>query len=223
MQDNNVLLKLENVKFRYNKKTDIINGVNLTVGTGEIVGISGENGAGKSTLLKLIIGLLKPKDGNIIKNGSIGYSPQNQLLFENLTVIENFMVFGKGMDLPRSEIEKEADRIMKELNFTKYRDIKVKDLSGGTAQKVNFGIALLGDPEILVLDEPYQGMDYASFLAFWDIQFDLRKRGKSVIIVSHLIEDQEKFSKAVHLVNGKLQGCNRVDCPECCGGKKTNE
>lgn len=211
----NTLMQVENLDFFYNKGTDILKGIDLHVNPGEIIGISGENGSGKSTLLKLLVGLLVPKNGRIDYEGRIGYSPQNLLLFENLTTLENFEVFGKGMGLSIEDIHKQAEVILEKLNFSKYRDTMVKNLSGGTAQKVNFGISLLGDPDILVLDEPYQGMDYGSFSAFWDIQFDLREEGKAIIIVSHMIEDQSKFSKSYHLINGKLQHCDRKDCPQC--------
>lgn len=214
------ILRMRDVRFRYNKRAEILKGANLDVYPGEIIGISGENGAGKSTLLKLIIGLLKPNGGTIEREGRLGYSPQSLLLFENLTVRENFRVFGRGQGLTNSQIDEQAERIMELLKFRQYGDTMVKNLSGGTAQKLNFGISLLGDPDILVLDEPYQGLDYASFLAFWDIQFELRERGKAVLIVSHLIEDQSKFSRSLHLVNGRLQSCNRIDCPECCGDGK---
>lgn len=173
-------------------------------GSGEIIGISGENGSGKSTLLKLLVGLLRPVRGTIVTKGKVGFSPQQILLFENLTVMENFRIFGKGIDRSRGEIEAEAQGIMKTLNFSRYGDELVKDLSGGTAQKLNFGISLLGEPDIFILDEPYQGLDYTSFLAFWDIQMRLREKGKSIVIVSHLIEDKSKFTRSFHIVEGRL-------------------
>ncbi len=211
------ILRMRNIRFKYNKRNEVLKDVNLDVHPGEIIGISGENGSGKSTLLKVIIGLLKPNEGFIERKGRLGYSPQSLTLFENLSVMENFRVFGRGQGLTNLQIDEQAGKIMDLLKFAQYKDTLVKNLSGGTAQKLNFGISLLGDPDVLVLDEPYQGLDYASFLAFWDIQFDLRARGKAVIIVSHLIEDQSKFSRSLHLVKGRLQSCNRIDCPECCG------
>ena len=211
------LLQAKGISFRYGKNTPVITNLNLEIKKGEIIGITGENGAGKSTLLKLLVGLLQPQQGTIVKQGKIGYSPQELLLFENLTIMENFYVFGKGLGYAEKEIEEQAELIMKRLNFEKYRDELVKNLSGGTAQKTNFGISLLGDPDVLILDEPYQGMDYASFQAFWEIQFEMRAQGKAIVIVSHLIEDKEKFTRSLHLINGRLQGCTKIDCPICCG------
>lgn len=212
---NKLLLKIEDLHFQYNKKISILNGVNLEVGSSEIIGISGENGSGKSTLLKILVGLLKGQKGSVKEFGRIGYSPQNLLLFDNLTVNENFEVFGKGMNLTGNEISMQVVEILEKLNFGKYKNTLIKNLSGGTKQKVNFGISLMGEPDILVLDEPYQGMDYASFKAFWDMQFEMRKKGRSIIIVSHMIEDQSKFTKSYHLIKGKLQSCNRLDCNNC--------
>ena len=210
-QEDTTILQAEHIQFSYTPKKPVIRDISFNVSPGEIVGISGENGSGKSTLLKLLVGLLKPK------KGTRGYSPQDVLLFENLTVKENFLVFGKGLGLSEADILKQADEIMERLNFAQYGDTLVKNLSGGTAQKTNFGISMLGDPDVLILDEPYQGMDYSSFTAFWEIQFEMRKKGKAIIIVSHLIEDKEKFTKSYHLIQGKLQGCTGDDCPVCCG------
>lgn len=217
MNDGNYVLKVENLKFGYSKKKPILVNVNFTVKPGEIVGITGENGSGKTTLLKLIVGLLKPQKGSIYRNGKLGYSPQELLLFENLTVMENFIIFGRGLDLSKEEIEEQAIEIMTRLKFLEYKDTLVKNLSGGTAQKLNFGISLLGDPDLLILDEPYQGMDYASFISFWEMQNELRARGKAIIIVSHLIEDTSKLTRNLHLVNKKVIECTGATCPICGG------
>ncbi|MHA1977706.1 MAG: ATP-binding cassette domain-containing protein [Candidatus Hodarchaeales archaeon] len=209
------VLETHNLYFSYNRKYPIIQSLDFIVKPSEIVGISGENGSGKSTLLKLLVGLLTPQKGEMNIRGRIGYSPQDLLLFENLTVLENFQVFGRGIGLSQFDIEEETTRILTRLKFLNYKNTLIKNLSGGTAQKANFGLSLLGNPDVLILDEPYQGMDYASYLAFWEIQKEIRNSGKSVIIVSHLIEDKSKFTRALHLINGKLQGCTIVGCPEC--------
>ena len=217
MMDSKYILEVKDLLFWYSKSKPLLVDVNFRVKRGEIVGITGENGSGKTTLLKLIVGLLKPKKGEIIIRGRVGYSPQQLLLFENLTVLENFLIFGRGLNLGREEIEREALEIMRRLNFLEYKDVLVKNLSGGTAQKLNFGISLLGDPDLLVLDEPYQGMDYASFISFWDIQRELRDRGKAIIIVSHLIEDTSKLSRNLHLTDKRIIECIGTNCPICGG------
>lgn len=209
------VLRAQEVTFGYNRNHPILRNLDLEVDAGEIVGISGENGSGKSTLLKAIIGLLKPQQGTIRVRGRAGYSPQELLLFDHLTVRENFRVFGRAAGLPRARIDHDADSLMERLGFTKYRETKIGELSGGTAQKLNFAISLLGSPEVLVLDEPYQGMDHASYVAFWEMQQALRRHGKAIIVVSHLIEDEKRFTRTLHLVNGRLQACAQKGCPYC--------
>ncbi|MDH5404524.1 MAG: ABC transporter ATP-binding protein [Candidatus Heimdallarchaeota archaeon] len=211
------VLIVEKICFHYNKSKPVIEEIDMHIDRGEIIGISGENGSGKSTLLKLLVGLLSPKSGSIKSSGRIGYSPQDVIIFDYLTVKENFQVFGKGMKLSNKEIQRQSLMIMEKLRFSEYENELVKNLSGGTAQKVNFGISLLGDPDLLILDEPYQGMDYSSFLSFWDIQNKLRNEGKSIIIVSHLLEDRTKFTRNLHLMKGRLNECVGDDCDECKG------
>lgn len=218
--DTSLVLRADEVYFSYSKNKPILNGATLEIYSGEIVTISGENGSGKSTFLKLLVNLLIPKRGQIYIKGPIGYSPQELLLYENLTIMENFRVFGKAMKLSKEQAIDTAQEIAKELQFTQYLHTLVKHLSGGTAQKVNFGLSLLGDPNILILDEPYQGMDYSSFMSFWEIQKELRKKGKTIIIVSHLIDERDKVSRSIHLVQGKLQECTGEDCLICGGVKR---
>lgn len=219
MDDDPLVLRARDVTFGYKRRHPILKKLDLDVHAGEIVGISGENGSGKSTFLKAIVGLIRPQSGGIRMRGRIGYSPQEALLFEHLTVVENFEVFGRGAGIAKSEIVQDAKRLMKRLHFEKYAFSKVGELSGGTAQKLNFAISLLGSPEILILDEPYQGMDHASYVAFWEMQQELREEGKAIVVVSHLIEDKQRFSRTLHLVDGRLQGCLQKRCPHCGEGR----
>lgn len=213
------LLRAQEVWFGYRRGRPVLKGVDLTVHPGEIVGISGENGSGKSTLLQAIIGLLKPQQGTIRVRVRAGYSPQDLLLFDHLTVRENFHVFGRGAGLSKARIDHDARSLMRHLRFEKYADTRAGQLSGGTAQKLNFAISLLGGPDVLVLDEPYQGMDHASYVAFWGMQQALRKSGKAIVVVSHLIEDKKRFTRTLHLVDGRLQGCADKACPHCGEGR----
>ncbi len=216
----NKILSAKNIHFSYSKHRPVLKGASLEISPGEIVAISGENGSGKTTLLKILVGLLRPREGEIHLSGRVGYSPQELLLYENLTVLENFRVFGRAMNLSRERSIEAAYEIGEKLQFTPYMNTLIKHLSGGTAQKVNFGISLLGNPNILILDEPYQGMDYSSFMAFWEIQAELREKGKAIIVVSHLIDDGEKVTRSLHLVDGRLQDCLGEDCLICGGYRK---
>ncbi|MFQ6124821.1 MAG: ABC transporter ATP-binding protein [Candidatus Heimdallarchaeota archaeon] len=209
--ESNVIIEAEHVEFAYTKNQKVLKDVTFKAKTGEIVGILGENGSGKSTLLKILVGILKEDRGKIQLYGTLGYCPQEILLFDYLTVTENLELFGAGMGLSKQFLSERTKELMKLLNFEKYENELVRNLSEGTKQKVNFAISILHDPDILLLDEPYQGFDYDTFQRFWELQGKLRQRGKTVLIVSHLIEDRSRLDKTVTLRNGFSMPCD----PDC--------
>ncbi|MFQ5819271.1 MAG: ABC transporter ATP-binding protein [Candidatus Heimdallarchaeota archaeon] len=206
-----VIVEVEHIEFAYKKNQKVLNDVSFKAKTGEIVGILGENGSGKSTLLKILAGILKEDQGKVQLYGTLGYCPQEILLFDFLTVTENLELFGTGMGLSKQFLSKRAKELMRLLNFEKYEHELVRNLSEGTKQKVNFAISILHDPDILLLDEPYQGFDYDTFQRFWELQGKLRQRGKTVLIVSHLIEDRSRLDKTVTLRDGFSMPCD----PDC--------
>jgi len=99
-------------------------------------------------------------------------------------------------------MEKSRDSIYDVLGFAEYRDTRVEELSGGTRAKLNLGLALLPDPEILLLDEPYSGFDWETYLRFWELAGERRDAGRSVLIISHFVVDEERFDRIVHLRDG---------------------
>lgn len=169
---------------------------------GEIVGLVGENGSGKSTLMKILIGSLDRDGGTLERDGSIGYCPQEPVLYERLTPDEHFELFGYAYNLEQTIMESSRDEILEVLDFTSHRDARVEELSGGTRAKLNLGLALLADPDILLLDEPYAGFDWDTYLRFWDLTAKRKQGGRAVLIVSHFVADRERFDRVVHLKNG---------------------
>ncbi|MBT8212484.1 MAG: ABC transporter ATP-binding protein [Acidimicrobiia bacterium] len=170
---------------------------------GEIVGLVGENGSGKSTLMKILIGSLDRDGGTLTRHGSIGYCPQKPILYERLTPDEHFELFGHAHNLEPAVMESARDEILEILDFTLHRGVRVEELSGGTRAKLNLGLALLADPDILLLDEPYAGFDWDTYLRFWDLTAERRKAGSAVLIVSHFVADEERFDRIVHLEDGR--------------------
>ena len=170
---------------------------------GEIVGLVGENGSGKSTFMKILVGALEPDGGSLTKAGTIGYCPQEPVLYERLTCDEHFELFGRAYGLPDAQTEAARDEIYETLDFLRYRGARVEDLSGGTRAKLNLGLALLPDPDVLLLDEPYAGFDWDTYLRFWDLAADRRERGRAVLIISHFVADEERFDRIVELRDGK--------------------
>ncbi|MFV1960760.1 MAG: ATP-binding cassette domain-containing protein [Acidimicrobiia bacterium] len=177
-------------------------GANIELNPGEIVGLVGENGSGKTTFMKILVGSLDRDAGEIRRTKSIGYCPQEPLLYQRLTCDEHFELFGKAYGLHFARTEKSRDSIYDVLGFAEYRDTRVEELSGGTRAKLNLGLALLPDPEVLLLDEPYSGFDWETYLRFWQLAGERRDAGRSVLIISHFVVDEERFDRIVHLRDG---------------------
>jgi ABC-type multidrug transport system ATPase subunit len=183
--------------------TPVLKGVDLELRSGEMLAVVGENGSGKSTLLKIIVGLLKPDAGAFRIRGTMGYCPQESLVFENLTVRENFRFFGKAYGL--TDWRERSDRLLERFQFAQYTDYLISEVSGGTRQKLNLCLALMHDPDVLILDEPYSGFDWETYLHFWGLTKELLERGRGLLIVSHLIYDNDQFHGVHELVDGVLR------------------
>ena len=151
----------------------VLKDVSLQARRGELVGIVGENGAGKTTLLKILVGILALTRGNISVTGRLGYCPQDCLVFDKLTLEENLDYFSTAYGLlPRHAVGTHNDgrhQLMEWFRFERYAKMLVSDLSAGTKQKLNLTAALLHDPDLLILDEPYSGFDWETYLLFFGI------------------------------------------------------
>ncbi|GHC74841.1 ABC transporter ATP-binding protein [Streptomyces flavofungini] len=179
----------------------VLRGVDLTVEPGQLVAVVGENGSGKSTLLKSIAGTLHVDKGEVTLSGALGYCPQDPVLNANLTVDQHLRYFAAAHRLTSLD---RADELVDLLGYAKYRETAAGDLSGGTRQKLNLTLALLHDPDVLLLDEPYQGFDWETYLRFWDLVDQLHERDKAVVVITHLVFEQERFDVLADLVDGRL-------------------
>ncbi|MEU0342878.1 ABC transporter ATP-binding protein [Streptomyces bobili] len=185
------------------RRIPVLNGVDLTLAPGVVVGLVGENGSGKSTLMKILVGALAADAGTVTRSGKLGYCPQEPIVYERLTCDEHFELFGRAYGLfPETERRSRKD-IYASLGFERYAGTRADRLSGGTLAKLNLGLALLADPEVLLLDEPYAGFDFDTYLRFWDLVGQRRQAGRSVLIISHFVTDQERFDRIVQLRDGR--------------------
>jgi ABC-type multidrug transport system ATPase subunit len=123
------------------------------------------------------------------------------VLNDSLTVAQHLRYFQRAYQL---EDLHRAHELVERLNFTQYRASRVRSLSGGTRQKLNLTLALMHDPGVLLLDEPYQGFDWETYLRFWDLVADLRARRKAIVIITHLVFEQDRFDLLADLADGHL-------------------
>jgi ABC-type multidrug transport system ATPase subunit len=183
------------------RRHQVLCGAGLAVRRGQLTGVVGENGSGKSTLLKILAGTLAADAGQVRLAGTLGYCPQDPVLAPSLTVEQHLRYFAAARRLPSLE---RARQLMAQLGYEQYRTAAVATLSGGTRQKLNLTLALAHDPDVLLLDEPYQGFDWDTYLRFWDLVTDLRARGTAIVIITHLVFEQDRFDVLADLADGRL-------------------
>ena len=185
------------------REHQVLRGASLALYPGEVAGLVGENGAGKSTLMKILVGALAPDAGSIIRNGRLGYCPQEPVVYERLTCDEHFELFGHAYEMTPAAERRSARDLYAALGFERYAATRASQLSGGTLAKLNLALALLADPMVLLLDEPYSGFDFDTYLKFWDLVAQRRQAGRSVLIISHFVTDEKRFDRIVTLRDGK--------------------
>ena len=192
------MLQAHGVTKKYKKRV-VFERVDFAVNPGEVVAVVGDNGAGKSTLLKLLAGLMKPDAGTITREGSIGYCPQDPGVFARLTVDEHLRAFGAGLGISAADAVFRGRKHLDALGMATGEAGRSANLSGGTRQKLNLAIALLGNPDTLLLDEPYQGFDHGTYVNFWGLVHGWAGEGKGVVIITHLLAELGRADRVVDL------------------------
>ena len=181
----------------------VLKGSELTMASGEIVGLVGENGSGKSTLMKVLVGDLAADAGTVDRTDSFGYCPQVPVLYERLTCDEHLDLFGAAYGLEQGDLARSRAELYEELDFARFGESRVEELSGGTRSKLNLALAMLHDPNLLCLDEPYAGFDWDTYQRFWELTARRREAGASLLIISHFIADEERFDRIYDLIDGQ--------------------
>jgi len=189
----------------HRRTVEVLRGASLEVRAGELVGLVGENGSGKSTLMQIVVGLLARDSGSLTRPARLGYCPQYPLLWEKLTVAEHFELFAQAYHLTAVAAERSRDAVLDELQFTRYVGYRVEELSGGTRQKLNLALALMHDPQLLLLDEPYSGFDWETYLRFWEMAERRRRDGMGILIVSHLLAERDRLTRLYQLRGGRCE------------------
>jgi len=211
------MLELKNVT-KYYGDFKAVDNLSFKVKDGEIFGLLGVNGAGKTTTFRMIINLLDKSDGTILLDGKpidysitdkIGFLTEERSLLLKLTVLEQAIFYGTLKGLDKKCIEERLDVLLERFHISEYKNRKIKELSKGNQQKVQFITAILHEPKLLILDEPFSGLDPINVEEFMKMINELKDKGTSIIFSSHRMEHVELFcDELVILVHGKsvLQG-----------------
>lgn len=189
----------------------VLNGADLEVAPGRLVAVVGENGSGKSTLLRILARDLRCDSGTIEIQGRVGYCPQQVVLDDGLTPDQHLRYFRSAYGITSLA---RAEELMRILGYANDRARPAGTLSGGTQQKLNLTIALMHSPALLLLDEPYQGFDWETYLAFWELAVKLRDSGTAIVVISHLVYERERFDTIFQMRDGRLhQGVSDHERP----------
>ena len=208
---------LKNVSKSYGSKM-AIKDLSFNVKSGEIFGLLGHNGAGKTTTLRIISGIVDNYDGEVYVNGKIGYLPEERGLYKDEKVKDVLKFFGELSGMDNKTIEKRIDYYLNRLNIAKYKNSKIKTLSKGNQQKIQFLVSIIHNPDIIILDEPFSGLDVINLNLLKDIIFELKNEGKSIILSTHQLEKIERFcDRILILKEGKTIHYGRLD--EICQNK----
>ena len=206
------MLKVENVRKKYGDLVAVDN-LSFEVADGEIFGLLGLNGAGKTTTFRMIMNLLDDYEGTILLDNEkvsykttdkIGFLTEERSLLTKLTVLEQVIYYGVLKGMPEDKIEKELDYWLDIFKIKEYKNKKIKELSKGNQQKIQFITAIIHHPKLLILDEPFSGLDPVNVELFKSVILKLKQEGTSIIFSSHRMEHVELFcEKLVVLVKGK--------------------
>jgi ABC-2 type transport system ATP-binding protein len=217
------LLELEGVVHRFGEVA-ALDGVTLRLARGEVVGLVGRNGAGKTTLVRVAAGLLRPSSGRVALFGldyrraelairlRLGVMPQDDALLDALTARQYLELVGRLHRLDRAEVERRRDELFDTFEVTARDGALLSELSYGTRKKVALAAALVGHPEILLLDEPFEGLDPIAGATLRDLITELQGRGVGILLSSHQLGEVERLATTVAILDhGRLVASGTLD------------
>jgi ABC-2 type transport system ATP-binding protein len=207
------LLEVSGIRKRYERHL-AVDGVSFSVAAGTIFGLLGPNGAGKTTTIRMIMDIIAPDEGTIYlfgkprderSNQDIGYLPEERGLYRKMTVIDNLRFLAEIRGLRRSEAQPRIEDWLAKLELTAWAPRKVEELSKGMQQKVQFIGTVLHDPKLLILDEPFSGLDPLNTIVLKDVMLEARARGVAIIFSTHVLEQAEKLCDQICLIKGGVK------------------
>jgi ABC-2 type transport system ATP-binding protein len=187
-----------------------VNNLSVKVPTGSIYGFLGPNGAGKTTTLRMIMNIIRPDSGSIEIFGDssveqakarIGYMPEERGLYRKMTVTKVLAYFGAIKGMPADELTRSVPHWLGRVDLTNWASKKVEELSRGMHQKLQFAVTAINEPELLILDEPFAGLDPINTDLLKTIMLEMRDEGKTVILSTHVMHEAEKLCDSILLIN----------------------
>jgi len=207
-----------NLSKGYDKWTLAVDSLNVWIRAGEIFGLLGPNGAGKTTTIRMLLGLIKPTSGQAFIHGEqigtgrqkikarLGVCPQETVLWPELTVSEHLRFLGRMYDVDSRTLRTSAERLIKDLGLEEKRDQQARKLSGGLKRRLNLALAIIHNPDVILLDEPSAGLDPQSRALLWERITELSKdKQKTIILTTHSMEEADRLSDRVGILDhGKM-------------------
>jgi ABC-2 type transport system ATP-binding protein len=198
-----------------------VDNLSFEVRRGEIFALLGPNGAGKSTSIRMILDILKPDRGRIQvlggemndeKKNQIGYLPEERGLYKDARVVDMMAYLGRLKGLPDKEARQRARNLLQKLDLGDHTDSKVEELSKGMQQKVQFAVTVMHDPELIIIDEPFSGLDPVNRLVIKDLLVEMRDNGTAIVMSTHRMEQVEEMADRLLMISrGQQKLYGKVD------------
>ena len=201
MPDNKKMVEIRHFKMSFGDKT-VIKDLSFDVFRGEVFGFLGSNGSGKTTTLRALLGLYQPTAGDLLINGKpysvesqirLGYLPEERGLYKKEKVLDVMLYFGQLKGLSRKEAKDFSLKFLERVNLSDKANTQLDKLSGGQQQKIQLGVTIMGNPELLIMDEPTKGFDPVNRRLLMNIIEEQRKAGATIIYVTHQMEEVERL------------------------------
>jgi len=203
------IIELTDISKSYND-TQVINNISFSVNQGEIFGLLGPNGAGKTTILRMMLDIIKSDSGSIkVFNSTldyaakdrIGYLPEERGLYKTTKITEHLVYLAQLKGIPKKQAQEKAEDLLRLIEMYEHKNKKVEELSKGMQQKIQFIAAIIHDPDIIVVDEPFSGLEPVNTRLIINILLEQKKAGKTVILSTHIMEQVQTLCDRILMIN----------------------